>query len=213
MKDDFLPADYSEPNVSKYMSLEEGENRFRILPAKEGKTTLIMGWEYWKTIKTPEGDKRKPVRVHANDTVPVKELELSPFTGELDLPKFFWAMAVYNYQTKSVQILEIKQKSIRKPIESLSRNAKWGSPTGYDLIVNQIVEGKKTSYTVQPDPKEEISKDILDEYTKVTLNLDALFDGADPFNSNEEIGGKIADDELEIMSDEEMAELDKAFPN
>src|SRR4051812_13869549 len=90
--DNFLPQDYKEPITSRYMKFEEGENKFRILPAKSGKQTLIMGWEYWKTNK--EG-KRFPCRIKEN-SVPVGELELNPKTGEIDAPKFFWAFAVWN---------------------------------------------------------------------------------------------------------------------
>lgn len=179
---DFLPADYEEPVTSRYMRFEEGENKFRVLPAKPGKQTLIMGWEYWKTV----GNGRKPVRVTRDIAVPMTELEVDPKTGELDLQKFFWAFAVWNYKTKSVQILEVTQKTIRQPMEALAKNVKWGTPVEYDLIVNQIVEGGKTSYSVTPDPKEPVDKNILEEYDKTPVNLEALYAGDDPFSSGSE---------------------------
>lgn len=175
--DEFLPNDYEEPVTSRYMKFEEGENKFRVLPAKMGKQTVIMGWEYWKT----RDNKRVPIRVKKDVSVPLSELEMNPKTGELDTPKFFWALAVWNYKAKYVQILEIKQKTIREVIEGLSKNPKWGSPLEYDLIVTQTVEGGKTSYTTTPDPKEKIEEEILEAYKATPVNLDALYEGLDPF--------------------------------
>ena len=171
------------------MKFEEGTNRFRVLPAKSGKQTLIMGWEYWKTVD----GKRKPVRVGKDVSVPISEIEMNPKTGELDLQKFFWAFAVWNYDAKAVQILEIKQKTIRQAMESLSKNPKWGSPTEYDLVVEQIIVAGKTSYSVTPDPKEKIEAEIVKTYDAMSLNLEVLFssdqfpNGGDPFSTNEQI--------------------------
>lgn len=171
------------------MKFEEGTNRFRVLPAKEGNQTLIMGLEYWKTV----GEKRKPKRVSKDTIVPIGELEINPKNDELDTPKFFWAFAVWNYDAKAVQILELKQKTIRQAIEALSKNPKWGSPTGYDIVVNQVIENGKTSYSVTPDPKEEIEEEILKIYNSTPLDLNALFSsseneyGGDPFANNEQI--------------------------
>ena len=185
-QDQFLPEDYKEPITSKYMKFEEGENKFRVLPAKKDKQTLIMGFEYWKTDK--EG-KRYPCRVK-DPAVQVGELEVNPKTGEIDAPKFFWALAVWDYKDKSVKILEVKQKTVRQALESLSNNPKWGSPIGYDITVTQTVEGGKTTYpSTTPDPKEEISKEIMDIYNATSLNLDALYGkpGSDPFQTNEQL--------------------------
>lgn len=175
---DFLPDEYKEPVTSRYMKFEEGENRIRILPAKEGKPVLIMGWEYWKTVG--EG-KRKPVRVKPTENVPITELENNPMTGELEQPRFFWALVVWNYSLKAVQILEITQKTVRRGIEALSKNPKWGAPTAYDIIVNQSEASGKTSYSVMPDPKSDIDPEIKSIYENTYVDLEALYLSADPF--------------------------------
>src|SRR6266436_1331299 len=112
---DFFNKDYEIPQISKYMKFEEGENIFRILGSFINETA-VMGTVYWKTA-----DKgRMPVRLKPNVAVPASELELNPKTGEIEIPKHFWAFPVYNYRSKSIQILEITQKSIMNAIKSLA---------------------------------------------------------------------------------------------
>lgn len=136
--DDFLPKDYEVPSTSRYMKLEEGDNMFRILGS------AITGTEYWKTV----AEARKPIRLKPGEVVPVGELEENPKTGEIEMPKHFWAFPVFNYGDKMVQILEITQKTIQKAIKGLIDNPKWGDPKGYDITVGRSLENGKTTYTV-----------------------------------------------------------------
>jgi hypothetical protein len=176
MNDDFLADDYQEPVTSRYMKFEEGDNKFRVLPGKGDKPTRIEGWEYWKTVNGT----RKPFRVARDVSIPASEVEISQKTGKLDI-RFFWAITVWNYKDQTVQVLEITQKTVRDAIRILRNNKKWGSPTEYDLVVTQLKEGEKTSYTVTPEPKEELSEDIIGQYDNVNVDLMALFKGEDPF--------------------------------
>jgi len=178
---DFLPEGYKEPETSNYMSFEEGENTFRIL----GKFTdgkAVMGQEYWKTVD----GKRKPFRVSPEAKVCVEELEIDPRTGDLDMPKFFWALPVWNYSAKRIQILKINQKSIRKDIQKLVDNPKWGDPTEYDIVVNQAKEGKKTSYSTFANPKEKIDGEVKKTYKAMTIDWQAYMESKDPFSNGAE---------------------------
>lgn len=171
---------YDAPETSNYMSFEEGDNKFRIL-GSFSERTAIQGMLYWKTI---EG-KRKPVRYAKNDdgtypTVAMSELEVNKF-GELDTPRYFWALPVWNYQAKKVQILEIKQKTIINAIKAYIGNKKWGNPKDYDIIVTRGKEGEKTVYTVTVDPKEPVEESIIDAYVAINIKIQALFKGEDPF--------------------------------
>jgi len=167
----WLPQDYKEPSTSNYMQFDMGDNTFRILGEP------IMGVEYWKTLD----GKRKPVRVKPGVPVQIEELENDPNTGEMEIPKFFWAFPVYNFIIDKIQILEIKQKTIRQSMQSYITNPKWGEPIGYNFTVTKTKEGGKTSYTVAVDPKEELDKSIIDKYKAMNINLEALFLGDDPF--------------------------------
>lgn len=172
---------YDIPSTSNYMKFEDGDNQFRILGSfADG--TVIQGIEYWKTV---EG-KRKPIRLAKQldgtfPSVPMSELEINKY-GDQDMPRYFWAMPVWNYQDKKVQILEITQKTILNYIKKMVSNSKWGDPINYDFIVTKA-KGKndKVEYTVTNNPKEAMPGEIMDTYKNTFINIKALFDGEDPF--------------------------------
>jgi len=182
----WLPQDYKEPVTSNYMNFEEGSNLFRIL-GKFSDGTAIMGFEYWKTLTVDGKPKRSPIRVKQDVVINSDEIELNPKTGQPDFPKFFWAVPVFNYSVMKVQLLEIKQRTVRQAIVALTKNPKWGDPSTYDICVNRVEDSGKTSYTVTPDPKSEIEPEILKVYESMKININALFNkdsntpGADPF--------------------------------
>lgn len=180
MSDFFGNENVEIPATSNYMSFEDGDNRFRILGSFSNKTA-IQGLIYWKTIDK----QRKPIRVHKDAQVALSELEVNKF-GDLDKPKYFWALPVYNYQDKRIQILEITQKTILKYITKVIENPKWGDPREFDFIVNRGKEGDKTVYTVTNDPKESLDPQIEKEYKAMKININALFQGEDPFDINTE---------------------------
>lgn len=172
----FFQEGYEIPSTSNYMKLEEGENRFRILGSfAEGKA--ITGMEYWVT----KDGKRVPKRLRPGIPVPVAELEINPETGETEMPRHFWALPVYNYDAKRVHILEITQKTIQQQIMNFVNNAKWGDPTAYDIVVTKTKENGKTSYSVMPEPKEPLSDEIKKAQQATPINIEALYDGGDPF--------------------------------
>ena len=185
----FLPTGYEVPTSdSNYMKLEKGMNRIRIL------TSPILGNEYWVS----EGDKRKPVRKHMGVNIPVSDLSVDSRTGELDMPKHFWAMTVYNIKSKRVQILEITQKRIQKAIEAMSKSEDWGDPKEYDIEIEREGEKFETVYTVRPCPKKKLDEGVAQMAKDMHINLKALFDGGDPFKSEkitpedlDEIAGKV----------------------
>jgi len=166
-----LPKDYKEPTTSNYMKFEQGENTFRIL------SNVITGMEYWKT---DEDGNRRPIRKRQDEKILISDLEKDK-EGNLIMPKHFWAMVVYNYNAKKIQILEITQATIRKAIMALERNSKWGDASEYDITVEREGEGFDTTYTVTPNPKEPIDEKIVKEYKGMKINLEALYDGEDPF--------------------------------
>lgn len=152
------------------MQFEPGENRFRVL------SPSIIGMEYWVT----KGDKRQPVRKHMDEPIPVEELGVDKW-GNPEQPKYFWAFVVWNYGAKKIQILEITQKTIRNPIKAYVKNPKYGDPKDYDITVTKSGEGKETEYLVVADPPEKVETHIQKARDSVTINLNALYAGEDPF--------------------------------
>jgi hypothetical protein len=176
----FLPEGYNVPEVDGgYMKLKEGENQFRIM------SPAILGWELWIN--------KKPKRYKEDQDVPLEDQESADVdenTGEPRMAKHFMAFAVWNRNAQpkpKLQILELTQKGIKKAINALNRSKSWGNPTGtdgYDILVNKEGEGLNTEYTVNPAPKEKLSKDIIETFKKMYLNLDALYEGNDPFKND-----------------------------
>lgn len=163
-----LPKGYDVPNkAGNYMKWADGANRFRIL------TAPIIGWEAW--VDLPDGG-RKPIRTTMDN----------PFTSE-QVPegpegvKHFWAFVVWNYQENRVQILEVTQKGIQKSLQALDRDDDWGDFTGYDIVVTRTGQKLETEYSLQPKPAKELDKKIKEEYMKMSIKLEALYTGDDPF--------------------------------
>ena len=179
----FLNEDYNVPaSGSNYMKLEKGDNQFRIL------SSAIVGWECWTSEIVDGKEIKKPNRFRKEDSIPISMIDPN------NMPKHFWAMVVYNYQDNKVQILELTQRSVQKEILSLTRNKKWGDPKNYDIIVNRTGEGMETRYTTMPNPPEAISPEIEAKYSAMTINLEALYDGGDPFATTQEEDIKPVDD-------------------
>jgi len=141
---EFLPEGYVTPEVpSNYMEFEEGENRFRVL------SSAIVGYEWW--VEKGESG-RRPVRVHEADEVPE---EFSGSSDNRQRARHFWAFTVYNYKATAIQVLVLKQHTIMRAIEAFAKTPKWGSPNGYDLIVETLNTGSRdrdVEYNVIPEP-------------------------------------------------------------
>lgn len=160
-----IPKNTTVPkSAGKFMKLELGENNFRVL------SDVRIGYEGWKD--------EKPFRHEGNecfitpDMVEINKLSKKPAIN------YFWVMAVWNYQTEQVQALEITQKTVMNPLLSLEENKKWGDIKNYDLTVYRKVEGDKTTFTTQPNPKEALTDEILQAYadSDILTVIDEMFD-------------------------------------
>lgn len=178
----FLDKDYKIPvTEGNYFKFVIGENKFRIM------SSPIMGWETWLEVD----GKRTPKRFKMDEN----------FTGD-DIgtdPKHFWAMIVWNFGAKKLQILEITQKGIMKSLRALSSSEDWGDPKGtkgYDIVITR--EGTTmddTEYETNPAKPKELDKEIVEAYKESKIKLEALFSNEDPFEDK--------------MSEKDMDEVDK----
>ena len=173
MSDEFLPEGTEIPvTPSNYLKLQDGENTIRAL------SSAVIGYEYW----TGTDKDRKPVRVKDFDAVPD---EFKNNKDNRNNAKYFWAFVVYNFTTKTIQILEIKQKRIMEGIEALIKSKSWGDPKKYNIVITKTrtgAEPRDVEYSVMPEPKEDLDKLVSAQYQNMAINLDALYTGDDPFN-------------------------------
>jgi hypothetical protein len=173
---DFLPKGYETPEVpSNYMEFTEGQNYFRVL------SSAIVGYQWW----VENGEGRKPVRVRELDEVPE---EVRNAFNNRESARHFWAFSVYNYQTKAIQVLVLKQQTIMRAIEAFAKNPKWGNPKNYDLIVEKVKTGSRerdVEYNVVPEPPTPLDPAIEELASNVPVRLEALYAGEDPFATEE----------------------------
>jgi len=171
----FLPSDFKEPTQSNYMDFQEGDNTFRVLDQ------AVLGWEYWMNKIVDGETKPRPVRVKEQDQIPVGDVLEGKYGLQL---YYFWAFPVYNFNDSRIQILVIKQKTIRRGMLGFIKNAKWGDPKDYNFVVTKGKdESGKVVYTVMTEPKEPLDKKILDAFKDLKLDMDVWFRCDDPFNT------------------------------
>jgi len=135
--------------------------------------------EYWIDSQDKDGNpKRQPVRSRMNEEINIANVP------EPDKIKHFWAMVIWNYNTKRLEVLEITQKTIMKAIKAYALNKAWGDPkgvNGYDFVITKTGEKLETEYLVTANPKTKLDSAIVKQYEDSDIYLNALFTGDDPF--------------------------------
>lgn len=188
-----LPKDYKIPEAGgQYLnqaSLGDGL-RVRVL------VDPIVGTEYW--ITQPNGDKDKVKRVHYKKESPfyqnvdIGTVAINQY-GSLSM-RHWWGFVVYNYESKTVQVWNMCQKTIQQGLQKLERSADWGDFKGYDVEIELGEDGKK--YTVTPSPKSQLTDEelVVAKTEASKINLEALYateehpNGGDPFADEETKG-------------------------
>lgn len=172
----FLPLGFELPEPpSDYVKMKEGSHKLRILSAP------IMGYEYWAAA-APGEKKGKPVRAREM----WRNIPLDADISKRWDPTYFWAMVVWNHTLQCIQIWQPKQKTILSALTDLINNPDWGDPRTYNLTITR--KGTKiddTEYSVQPSPHSDTPKEALALYKEKNIDLNALFEGKNPFEASE----------------------------
>lgn len=161
-----LDADYEAPKKSQgnYFKPQETKTKIRVM------WRPITWWLDWND--------KKPVRT--------KSKPESNFDDEKPA-KHFWAMVVWNYTTERLEIRELPQASVREQIQTLI-DGERGNPTQYDLVVWKEGKAMDTKYFVATTPAgiKEVNESINKKYEETPVDLNALFEGANPREAGEE---------------------------
>jgi len=166
--DDFVPESAISGGASAYLKFEEKLTKFRCI------SKPIVGWLEWID--------KVPTRTQIDDEPEGQDDD--------NKPKKFMAMVVIDRKDNEVKILEMTQQSVIKAIKALAANPDWGNPFTYDITVSKTGEGMKTKYAVSPSPKKPLSKDDLKAASAKPCNLDALYDGENPWDVD---GGEVTE--------------------
>lgn len=170
----FLSPDVEIPkSSSRYTKFQEGQNRFRAL------SDVIIGYIYWNT-------ENKPVRLREKPKGNPHDMRAkNPKTGKPEKVSYFWLLVVWDYREEEVKIMELTQITIMEALKSLAFSD-WGDPKGYDIIITKTTQGDRTTYNVINQPPKDLAMEVAEAYAKEDINLSALYDGADPFNTPKE---------------------------
>lgn len=157
----FLPAGYELPKPeSKFVQLEEGQNRLRIL------TPAAIGWEAWIDGEA----QRLPGQENPFDIDQVDE-------GDYGKKLYhFWSFVVWNFDTKKVMLWQVSQRGILTGLYGLLQTEEWGDPREYNIIVTKTVNKRKTEYKVNGVPPKPLTEEIKKALASSTLTTEALFD-------------------------------------
>lgn len=165
----YLPEGFESLQTEKsYINLPklpEGEYRYRIV------LRPIAGWLDWKD--------KKPYRFRPDNKPDHSFDEERPM-------KAFWSFYVWDYAQEGLFIMEVTQMSILKALTHLGRDEDWGDFTQYDIKIKKSGSGKETEYSVSPVPHKPLAEKIALALAKKPVNLEALYEGGDPWKSKGE---------------------------
>lgn len=190
----FLPPGYEMPKTnSAYFKIQPGENKVRLL------SRPIIGWLDWMEI--PGGGK-KPCRFQLDNK------PLAPLNPDQKI-SHFWTFIIWDYKDEGgkIKIWECTQSSIQQAIQSLSVDADWGEPFNYDIKIFKTGEQAKTRYAVNPISPKPIDNAIKTAFIVLSVNLNALYEGKDPFADVNEQNRTVGYWEGRIEKEEEPDDL------
>ncbi len=138
---DFLPQDYEIPKApSKYTRFEKDTTtRLRILPSGLERDVILFN-QYFDKSTNPKGI---PVRS-------IKEFESTPWIMWDDKVKAMWAVKVWNYDEKIIQIWDIGQKTIQTMLQKFAEDEDYWSPVNYDIKLTKDWDGLESKYSIMP---------------------------------------------------------------
>lgn len=142
-------------------------------------TPFISWWEYFDVENKPHRQ--------------IERFKSTPNIQEKRSQKEFRAMCVWNYETKRVEIWEVTQTKIKEALFTLNKDPDFGDPLSYDIKVNRTGEWLDTTYQIIPLSKAEFKPEDMWDFKNVkeitlramSINLDALYSGWDPFMPRE----------------------------
>lgn len=161
-----IPKDTEIPKSSgQFMKFEPGKNKLRVL------SDVVVGWEGWKD--------KKPFR-QAGQTCKIKPEQVDLNQNGLPNINYFWAMVVWNYEEKKIQVLSLTQKTIMKVLKELEESEDWGDLKGYDITISKEKVGDKTTYQTISSPPKPINPEIKTALAESEVKLEKLFEGGYP---------------------------------
>jgi hypothetical protein len=151
----------------------------------------LEGYECWGTSRDGQ---TKPFRFDFEPTPEEVAQELGDFEpregrggpGTVDI-KFFIAVPVYNFDSGSVQVLSLTQKSIIKELDQISQMEDYENLLEWDFNLSKKGSGLLTEYTLRPVPRKKGAQEHIDaawlEAKASGFDISRLLTGGNPFKA------------------------------
>jgi hypothetical protein len=163
----FLPNNYQAPTPnSNYFKPQKGVNKVRVMDE------AIVGYLYWNVDN-------KPVRQAQAFKLMPPDIRIEG-DGNVGKIKHFWAFPVYDYADGQIKIWEVTQSSIQGQLKQKVENRN-GIAINNDIVLTRTGDGLLTEYEVDMLDATPTPKEAVQAYINKPVNLEALFEGADPF--------------------------------
>ena len=149
--------------------------------------------EFYETWGS-DGQASKPFRFDHEPTPEQIQLEMGDFEpregrggpGSADV-KFAVAVPVYNYDSGSVQVFSVTQKSIMKELDSISQMEDFENMLEIDFQLSKKGSGLLTEYTLRPVPRKKGAQEHIDaawlEVKSEGFDISRLLTGGNPFKA------------------------------
>jgi hypothetical protein len=99
--------------------------------------------------------------------------------------KFAIAVPVYNFETSTVQVMSLTQKSIIKELDQISQMEDYPDLMAWDFILGKTGSGLTTEYTLRPVPRKPAAQKGIDaawsEAESNGFDVKRLLTGGNPF--------------------------------
>jgi hypothetical protein len=106
--------------------------------------------------------------------------------GTVDI-KFAIAVPVFNYDSGTVQVMSLTQKSILKELDAVSQMEDYEDILSWDFSLSKKGSGLLTEYTLRPAPRKKGSQQHIDaawlEAQSSGFDISRLLTGGNPFKA------------------------------
>lgn len=148
-------------------------------------------YECWATA--PDGS-QKPFRFYYEPIPEDISTELGNYTpregrggpGTADI-KFAIAVPVFNYETGTVQVMSLTQKSILRELDAISQEEDYSDLMAWDFTLSKKGTGLTTEYKFRPALRKKGSQETIDtaweEAKSNGFSLERLLTGGNPFKA------------------------------
>lgn len=151
--------------------------------------------EFFECWGEAEGGAVQPFRFEEDPSPDDIELAMgSEYTRRLnrdgsapDKIKFAIAVPVYNFETGSVQIMQLTQKTLQNELDDISQMEDYSDITEWDFVMGKEGNGIDTRYSLRPVPRKKGSAQTIAEAWEAAesagFDISRILTGGNPFKA------------------------------